>query len=446
MTDKSFSEVLARPLSLYLGIDLGTSGCRAVAITEEGDIHAQTSTHYALKGDTPAEWWQATKHVIEVILRKVPMEHIQSISIDGTSGTVLLCNEHGKPVSPCLMYNDARAVKQAEELKQHAPADSITLAATSGLAKVLWLIENYPQQETFHVVHQADWVAGMLVQRFNFSDSNNVLKTGYDLENNHWPLWLIDLLKTKLPKHIHPHDVLPQVHAPGEVISSIEVNHASQLGLPFDVDIVSGTTDSTAAFIACDPGFPHQLKKGYAVTSLGSTMVMKVVSDIPVNRPEEGIYSQPYGQDHWLVGGGSNTGGAVLNHFFSSEQIKTYTEQLNPEKETGLHYYPLINKGERFPVNDPEHQPVLTPRPEDDAQFFQGILEGMAEIESRAYRLLETFGAPYPTHVLSAGGGAVNQGWQIIRSKKLGVPVTKAPHTEAAYGIARLAMRPYIKH
>jgi len=125
-----------------------------------------------------------------------------------------------------------------------------------------------------------------------------------------------------------------------------------------------------------------------------------VVSDTPLFAPEVGVYSQPLGE-RWLVGAGSNSGGAVLRHFFSDEQLQSLTPRLNFATPTGLDYYPLLAPGERFPVCDPQLAPRLTPRPADDVLFFQGMLEGIARIEQRAYRLLAELGAPYPTAVRS---------------------------------------------
>lgn len=165
---------------------------------------------------------------------------------------------------------------------------------------------------------------------------------------------------------------------------------------------------------------------------------MKVVGAHPVFATEYGVYSQPYG-DAWLVGGGSNAGGAVLRRFFSDAALAALEPRLNPDQPTGLDYYPLLAPGERFPVNDPHLPPRLEPRPADDAVFLQGLLEGMARIEARAYQLLQALGAPAPRRVLTAGGGARNETWRQIREKQLGVPVERAVHGEAAYGTARLA-------
>jgi sugar (pentulose or hexulose) kinase len=437
VTNKSYSSILARPSTLFVGIDLGTSGCRAIAINADGEIKAHSQLHYLehnLSAHKPADWWHATQAVLRDIITQTNLQHIEAISIDGTSGTVLLCDDHGQPLTPALMYNDARAKSEAHYLKQYAPKNSIVLSATSGLAKVLWLLEHYPQDNDFHIVHQADWVAGMLSQRFDVTDFNNALKTGFDPVNKIWPLWLKDLLENA---NINA-SCLPRVQQPGSVIKTIHPALANELKLPLDVDIISGTTDSTAAFIASGA---H--KVGDAVTSLGSTLVLKIISDIPVNNPAYGIYSQPYGK-HWLVGGASNSGGAVLRYYFSDEQMQELSKNINPDQLTGLSYYPLLNKGERFPVNDPELAPRLSPKVEDDVTFFQALLEGIADIEYTGYKLLEDLGAPYPESVKTTGGGGINTVWSQIREQKLGVPVVNSKHNSAAYGSALLAAKNYL--
>ena len=195
----------------------------------------------------------------------------------------------------------------------------------------------------------------------------------------------------------------------------------------------AGTTDSTAAVMATGA-----CRVGDAITSLGSTLVMKVISEKPIAHAQYGIYSQPYGK-YWLVGGGSNSGGAVLRNYFTDEQMRQLSQHIDPNTDTQLNYYPLTQSGERFPVNDPDLPPRLTPRPSDDMMFFQGLLEGMAQIEHTAYQRLAELGAPYPQRVFSVGGGAGNEKWTQIRQRYLQTDMQVCQHTSAAYGSALIA-------
>jgi sugar (pentulose or hexulose) kinase len=220
----------------------------------------------------------------------------------------------------------------------------------------------------------------------------------------------------------------------GQPIGTLAADWSARWGMPADTQVLSGTTDSTASFLATCAG------PGDAVTALGSTLVLKIRARQPVFNARLGVYSHRLGED-WLVGGASNSGGAILTQLFTAQQIEQYTKQLNPDEPSRLDYYPLPAPGERFPVYDPALPPRLTPRPPDDARFFQGILEGIAAIEAAGYRTLVQLGVPAPRRILTTGGGAVNAGWSQIRARITGIPVMAATHQEAAYGCALLALR-----
>jgi sugar (pentulose or hexulose) kinase len=324
------------------------------------------------------------------------------------------------------MYNDARAGSEAARVARTAPADSAAFGPTAALAKLLWLQARDGHHRARYALHQADWVAGRLTGRWGVSDENNALKLGWDPVRREWPHWLADLGVRRA--------LLPRVLPPGTPVGPV-CEDALHLGLSPGTRVVAGTTDSTAAFLATGAREP-----GEAVTSLGSTLVLKVVSERPVTSPPHGVYSHRLGE-LWLAGGASNSGGAVLREHFTDARMAALSASLDPAHPTGLDYYPLPAPGERFPVNDPKLAPRLDPRPADDAVFFQGLLEGIARIEQRGYALLAELGAPYPRSVRSVGGGADNSAWTAIRARLLGVPLLAASHQDAAYGAALLALR-----
>ena len=168
-------------------------------------------------------------------------------------------------------------------------------------------------------------------------------------------------------------------------------------------------------------------------------MVIKLLSITKVDAAEYGIYSHRLG-NLWLTGGASNTGGAVLRHFFDDEQLQTLAPKIDPSTKSPLEYYPLLQPGDRFPINDPNLAPQLSPRPTDDAEFLHGLLESMSRIEASGYQKLQDLGADKLTRVYTAGGGAKNHTWQKIRQRYLNIPVSIATNTEAAYRTALLAV------
>jgi len=152
-----------------------------------------------------------------------------------------------------------------------------------------------------------------------------------------------------------------------------------------------------------------------------------------------GLYSHKIG-NAWLVGGASNTGGGVLAKLFEGQALVELSAQIDPAIESDLDYYPLNKPGERFPVNDPELQPRLTPRPANDVDFLHGILESVARIERQGYVAIEQHGGPRPQQLFTAGGGAGNPVWTAIRARVVGVNTQKTALPEACVGIARLVM------
>jgi D-ribulokinase len=383
-----------------------------------------------------ADAWQA---MLLELITNIPQQlrsRLQRIAVNGTSATVLLCDSAGKSLLPPLLYNDARAVAESEKLQTIAPANQIVLSPSSSLAKLLWLDHefaainsNQARSQAQYFMHQADWLAFLLHGQPGISDYHNSLKLGYDPVALTYPDWF------KHPDLAAIQPLLTRVIPPGAVIGPVQPGLAEQLGLPIACQVCAGTTDSIAAFLASRATAP-----GQAVTSLGSTLVLKLLSRTRVEDAQFGIYSHRLG-NAWLVGGASNAGGAVLRHYFSDRDLVSLSQQIDPSQASRLDYYPLLQPGERFPINDPDLPPRLTPRPANPVNFLHGLLESLAKIEAQGYRLLEERGASSLTQVLTAGGGAKNETWRAIRQRYLKIPVMAAEQTEAAYGTALLAFR-----
>lgn len=418
---------------------------RAVVIDRGGNTRAQAQTPMPAPvrdGDAisqdPAIWWRAVTDTLAKLFASVPASSIRALAVDGTSGTLLRTDSAGQAAGDALMYNDARARDQAARIAAAAGsttdgAGSAAISASSALAKLLWWQDQALLANTHHVLQQADWIAGQFTGHWNQSDANNGLKLGWDPATHCWPDWLTDLLVTE--------DIdtglLPEIQPCGADFGPVCAEAIARFGFRTDTRVMAGTTDSIAAFIAA-AGPTINWQPGLAVTSLGSTLALKLLSDTAVFSARHGVYSHRLGK-YWLAGGASNCGGGTLLKYFSIEQLDAMTPGLQPDQPTGLDYYPLPAPGERFPVNDPDKLPQLQPRPDDDVTFFQGMLEAMANIEKLGYDLLAQLGAAPLKQVYTAGGGGRNAAWTHIRQAHLGVAVATAKHDAAAYGAALIA-------
>jgi D-ribulokinase len=417
-------------MSLSLGVDFGTSGARAIAITADGEIQAESRCDFGeIERSERASIWKATLFELMGDLPVAVRSHLTTLAINGTSSTIVLCNCQGEPLHPPVLYNETCEPKDLDWLRAIAPAGHTVLSGSSSLAKLLTLRHQIDLNRAQVLMHQADWLAYQLHGQLGVSDYHNSLKLGYDPATGAYPDWFQAAgLRSLLP-------LLPQVISPGSRIGPIQPQIAQRFGVSPHCQICAGTTDSIAAFLASGAHSP-----GDAVTSLGSTLVLKLLSRTRIDQAQYGIYSHRLGEQ-WLVGGASNTGGAVLQKYFSTAELEYLSALIDPQVVSPLDYYPLLSPGERFPIHDPTLEPRLQPDPGQPVAFLHGLLESLARIEAQGYQLLQEQGATPVTQIYTAGGGAQNLTWQAIRQRHLQVPIKEPRHRQAAYGTALLAAR-----
>ena len=410
--------------AIAIGIDIGASGVRAVAIDAALATCGQGEAKIAAeRRRDPGAIWHCVEAALTALGNACDLSAVRALSVDGTSGTLIPCDSAGAPVADASLYNDRAEAGDVARIAEAAPPDSPARGTTSPLARMLGLKD---REGIALFLHEADWALHRLGAPAGVSDANNALKSGYDPRTNDWPGWIAGLGLDRAR--------LPRVVEPGTRIGEIDSSLARRFGIRAGAALVAGTTDGCASFLATGADRP-----GDGVTALGSTLTLKLLSDAPVFAPQYGIYSHHL-LGLWLPGGAANAGAAVIGTFFSAERIAELSKKIDPERDSGLDYYPLPSPGERFPISDPSMAPRLEPRPADDALFLHGLFEGLARIEALAYQRLAELGAPRVRRVLSVGGGSVNPVWTRLRARILDVPVERAAATEAAYGTARLAL------
>jgi sugar (pentulose or hexulose) kinase len=228
------------------------------------------------------------------------------------------------------------------------------------------------------------------------SDYHNALKMGADPETGQWPAWV---------EYLADVDFLPELVKPGATLGLLERPRARELGVNPDCLVRAGTTDSIAAFLAAGLDQP-----GEAVTSLGTTLVLKLLSETRVDDGRHGVYSHWFGRSVARRGRLQRRRRRAAPAFLRRRTADAVRPDQSRDRSSGLDYYPLPRPGERFPVNDPALPPRLEPRPADRAEFLHGLLEGLARIEALGYRRLAELGATPLRRVAGCGGGAGNNG------------------------------------
>ncbi len=265
------------------------------------------------------------------LAKAVDLARVRALAVDGTSGTLVAVDRAGRPVAAGSLYNDRAEDAPIAAVGRVAPAQSAAHGATSPLARAARLLQ---AEGIVRILHQADWIAGQFSGRFDVSDENNALKTGYDPIARAWPDWIA-------AAGVAP-DFLPAVVPAGAVIGNVSTQGAARFGVPADTIVVAGTTDGCAAFLATGADRP-----GEAVTSLGSTLVVKLASSRPLFAPEYGLYSHRVG-DLWLAGGASNSGGAALARFFTAEAIRDISRRIDPDRPDRPRLLSVAGSGRTF--------------------------------------------------------------------------------------------------
>jgi D-ribulokinase len=215
-----------------------------VALAEDGAPLASAEILMAALGEAtaPETWWRYVRAALTDLRGRCDFSRVRVLAVDGTSGTVLAVDRLGVPVGPPRMYDepcdDERVIRA---IADRAPVESAARGATSPLARVLMMQRLMGAR---HILHQADWIAGKLSGRFDRSDWNNALKTGYDSVTARWSDW-VEQAGADVGK-------LPFVLAPGAPIVPVSPEAVS-LGIPASARVHAGTTDGCASFSQLAP-------------------------------------------------------------------------------------------------------------------------------------------------------------------------------------------------
>ncbi|MFI1675736.1 FGGY-family carbohydrate kinase [Streptomyces sp. NPDC020607] len=428
------------PDAVWLGLDLGTQSARCVAVDSAGHVLAAASRPLTSRREgarheqDPEQWWAALADACREALSGIDAARVRGLAIDGTSGTVLLADASGAPLTPGLMYDDGRAAGQAARANEAGAAVWHELGYRSmqpswALPKLLWLLKHEPAAAGTGVrlLHQPDLITWRLAGHQVASDASHALKTGYHLTEERWPDGVLDELAV-------PRALLPDVVRPGSLLGTVCAAAATATGIPEGTAIVAGMTDGCAAQIGAGA-----LTPGAWNSVLGTTLVFKGTSPHLVRDPGGVVYCHRGPGDTWLPGGASSSGAGALAREFPDADLDALTA-LASRCTSDAVAYPLVSTGgERFPFRAPDARPFVLGAPADDAERFHAYLLGVACVERLCFDYLDLIGAPVGGPLTLTGGGARNRYWSGLRADVLGRTVRVPEQAEGAVGMAVLA-------
>ncbi|SEG90821.1 Sugar (pentulose or hexulose) kinase [Actinacidiphila yanglinensis] len=426
---------------VWLGIDLGTQSVRALAVTDRGRVLGRGSAPLTGVRDGvrheqfPSDWWEGVGAAVRETLRPLTAARVRGLAVCGTSGTVLLTDSRGTPLTPALMYDDGRAAAEAREAQETGAevwdALGYRIQPSWALAKLLWLVRREEAGAAAlrgaRVCHQADFVTTRLVGRPVPADSSHALKTGYDLHGRAWPRVVHEQLGLSEID-------FPQVVAPGTLLGTVCAEAAALTGLAEGTPVVAGMTDGCAAQLGSGAWDVGQWN-----TVLGTTLVIKGVTASPLADPAGVLYNHRSADGNWLPGGASSVGAGALTRAFPGADLPRLDRAAAGHEPSSVLSYPLVSPGERFPFLAPDAEAFTLGTPAGDGDLHASLLQGVAYVERLCLAYVRQLGARIEGPVAFTGGATTSAYWNQLRADVLGRPATIPEQADSALGMAVLA-------
>lgn len=423
---------------VWLGIDLGTQGCRASALDEGGQLVAAAESRLESRRPAagrheqdPRMWKEAVSTACRRVVSLLGRHVVGGLAVCSTSGTFLVADRAGRPLTAALMYDDTRAAAEfsvvADAWTACADRNGYRVQLTWALPKLLWTLRNVVRTNDGRLYHGADFLGSWLAGEPVATDTSHALKTGYDLVAGRWPEDELDAVGI-------PAGVLPPVVRPGTVVGRVSGGGAAATGLAVGTPILAGMTDGCAAQIAAGAMHP-----GHWNSSLGTTLTLKGVSLGLLRDSAGALYSHAHPDEGWLPGGASNVGAGALRNAFPEADLPRMDSAAAAYAPTDVVRYPLSRPGERFPFVRPDAEAFMLGTPRDEADLYAAILQGVAFVERLGLAYVEALGAQVAETVAFTGGATRSDPWTQLRADVLGRAATVPCHPDSAVGMAIVA-------
>lgn len=426
--------------AVAIGIDVGTTGVRVAAADASGELLEEVrhllppscNPCGSVREQEPEDWWagvrQATRSVMGRLKKPDIPVNVAAVSVTSTSGSLVVTTAGGRPVRPAIMYDDPRGAAIADALNRQTPPGSLSLDSSYSLVKAAWIRQEEPRvwQRVRHLLHPADWLAGKLTGDFGFSDHANALKLGYDPERAKWSK-AVSLASI-------PTALLPKVVAPGRQIGTVSALASEETGLPRNTAVLAGATDGVASLIASGAREPKQ-----ANTTLGTTLVWKVLAKTKPMMLSQGLYSHSHPCGLWALGAASNTGPGSLLRQDPSTTPSQMDRLAAASLPTRTVCYVLRGRGERFPFADEQAVGFFEGHPCNPSEWYAAQLQSIAFVERWGYERLRRCAIETGEVVFTTGGAAESDVLAQLRADVLNCVILRALHPTAAFGAAILA-------
>jgi xylulokinase len=438
---------------LLLGIDISTTGAKALLIDQTGQVITSATTPLTLQTpyplwseQNPEEWWQGIKTSIQKVLADSDSasESIAAVGLTGQMHGLVMLDESGQVLRPAILWNDQRTGPQCDQIRERIGLQRLIRTtgndALTGFTapKILWVQENEPDifARTRHVLLPKDFIRYQLTGEFGMDKAGGSGTILFDLQARTWSDELLG--EMDLPREWFP----PTFEGP-QISGQISKTAAADTGLVAGTPVVGGAGDQAAGATGVGAVEP-----GIIALTLGTSGVVFAPTESALIEPEGRLHAFCHampGRWHFM--------GVMLS---AAGSLQWYRDTIAPEMSfdtlveeaahippgsEGLLFLPYLT-GERTPHPDPYARGAwvgLTIR-HQRAHMTRAVLEGVAFGLKDSFELIRAAGLGSIDQVRISGGGAKSQLWKQILADTLGVELVTVNTTEgAAFGAALLA-------
>jgi len=440
-------------MNYFMGIDVSTTGSKALLIDEIGRVVAAASSPHTLttprplwSEQDPAEWWTASVKSIRTVLQQsgIPAEGVTAIGLTGQMHGLVLLDENGRVLRPAILWNDQRTQAQCDEIHRRIGREKFiqitgNVALTGFTApKILWVAEHEPEiyAQARHILLPKDTIRLRLTGEYAMDKADGAGTVLFDLRRRDWSAEILQALDI-------PAKWMPATFEGPEITGTVSPEAATQTGLKSGTPVVAGGGDQAAQAVGVGA-----VEAGIIGLTVGTSGVIFAATPAPLIEPQGRLHAFCHavpGMWHFM--------GVMLS---AAGSLQWYRDTLAPDMSfdalleeaesvpagsEGLFFLPYLS-GERTPHPDPQARGAfigLTVR-HGRGHMTRAVLEGVAYGLKDSFTLIQNAGLERIVQVRASGGGTRGELWRKILAAVLESDLVMVNTAEgAAFGAALLA-------
>ena len=439
--------------SYFLGIDVSTTGAKALVVDELGKVIASATTPLALANpqplwseQAPEDWWQGVVHSLRLVLQQagLPASSIVAIGLTGQMHGLVLLSDAGEVLRPAILWNDQRTASQCDEIRRRLGFEHLVQVtgnnALTGFTapKILWVQQNEPDvyARSRHILLPKDYVRYRLTGQYAMDKADGSGTLLFDLKARSWSQEVLDALEI-------PNEWLPPTFEGPQVTGRVSPEAAAVTGLLAGTPVMAGGGDQAAQAVGVGAVEP-----GIVALTLGTSGVVFATTGAAHIEPQGRLHAFCHALPAtWhFMGVMLSAAGSLQWYRDTLAPGESFDDLLTPAVAVpagseGLLFLPYLT-GERTPHPDPLARGAfigLTVR-HTRPHLTRAVLEGVAFGLLDSFELIKSAGAVDVRQVRVSGGGARSPLWRQILADVFNAELVTVNTTEgAAFGAALLA-------